>query len=275
MPAAVLLDEGKIAAEHSLDETGTLRPALAALGALYGAWIDVGVCMDAIRFAIYFTPTADSALWRFGCGVIGYDAARGVDVPDQQRDTLGGLLGAAQVAQPARYGFHATLCAPFSAATGVGRADVLASAKVLAAALMPVRLGRLRVARMDGFLALVPAADCPSLNAMAADCVRHFDALRAPLSAADRARRVEARLTPRQIALLDRWGYPFVFEEFRFHMTLTGTLAATALELIEPALSDAYAHIDEPVMIDAISVLEQPTRKAPFRIVSRLPLRTC
>jgi hypothetical protein len=31
----------------------------------------------------------------------------------------------------------------------------------------------------------------------------------------------------RQRNYLDRWGYPYVMEEFRFHMTLTGRLDST------------------------------------------------
>ena len=54
--------------------------------------------------------------------------------------------------------------------------------------------------------------------------VRATDPLRAPLSAAEIARRRPDRLTKRQRRLLNRWGYPFVMQEFRFHMTLTDRL---------------------------------------------------
>ena len=33
-------------------------------------------------------------------------------------------------------------------------------------------------------------------------------------------------VTERQASNLDRWGYPYVFDDFRFHMTLTGPLTA-------------------------------------------------
>jgi hypothetical protein len=33
---------------------------------------------------------------------------------------------------------------------------------------------------------------------------------------------VAAGLNQSQVANLDRWGYPYLFADFRFHMTLTG-----------------------------------------------------
>ena len=54
--------------------------------------------------------------------------------------------------------------------------------------------------------------------------MKAFNAYRAPLSAADRERRIKAKLSPRQIELMDQWGYPYVLDEYRFHMTLTGAL---------------------------------------------------
>ena len=37
-------------------------------------------------------------------------------------------------------------------------------------------------------------------------------------------------LTDRQEALLTQWGYPYVMEEFRFHITLTGALDPAHLD---------------------------------------------
>src|SRR6202000_780688 len=48
--------------------------------------------------------------------------------------------------------------------------------------------------------------------------------LRARPSPDDLGRRLAAPLTERQRALLVEWGYPYVFDEFRFHMTLSNSL---------------------------------------------------
>ena len=82
----------------------------------------------------------------------------------------------------------------------------------------------MEVSALGSFIALMPAAPCPGLHDLTDACVRHFDRFRAPTNGDERARRVAAPLTERQIGNLDRWGYPYVFDDFRFHMTLTGSL---------------------------------------------------
>jgi len=73
---------------------------------------------------------------------------------------------------------------------------------------------------------LVPQGDTAELEALAAEVVRVLDPYRAPLTAAETARRRPERLTVRQRELLAIYGYPYVMEEFRFHLTLSGPLGA-------------------------------------------------
>ena len=63
-----------------------------------------------------------------------------------------------------------------------------------------------------------------ALQALADACVEQLDRFRAPPSDAELARRRRASLTPRQDAMLVRWGYPYVFDTWFFHMTLTRRL---------------------------------------------------
>jgi hypothetical protein len=120
----------------------------------------------------------------------------------------------------------------------------------------------------------VPAGAQDAVRALADDCVTAFHQYRAPLSARDRERRRAARLSPRQIELLDRWGYPYVFSEFRFHMTLTGRLPPDQQARWQAALAAAFAPLaDTAVDIDAVSLLRQDDRVAQFRVVAREPLR--
>ena len=222
---------------------------------------------DLARHAIYFTPAPHSALWRFGCQVLGYDATGG-----SAPEPLPGLEAARAAgvfAEPARYGFHATLKAPFELAAGTDEASLAAAAEAFAANCARVSLGRLEVARFGRFLALVPAAAPVGLAALADECVREFEPFRAPLSAADRARRLAANLSPRQIAHLDRWGYPQVFDEFHFHMTLTGAIPDDPAGGVLGELRRLHAAIDVPVTLDAIALLRQPNRAAPFRVIGR------
>jgi 2'-5' RNA ligase len=103
---------------------------------------------------------------------------------------------------------------------------------------------------------------------LAADCTRDFDSFRAPLSSEDRARRKPEKLTERQRNYLDRWGYPYVMEEFRFHMTLTGRLDAERRGPILEMLRGRFARLGfETLTIDRIALFRQDDAKARFRIV--------
>jgi len=128
---------------------------------------------------------------------------------------------------------------------------------------------------ISGFIAVVPAERSAELERLAGDCVSAFDAFRAPLTPEDRARRNPSRLTPRQCDYLDRWGYPYVMEEFRFHMTLTGRLDDRRREPILAMLRDRFATIGlERLAIDAIALFRQNDTNSRFRILDHWKLRS-
>lgn len=226
-----------------------------------------------MRFAVYFTCKPGSALGRFGDAVLGYDPGTGEAVsrsgfsfssaPDLDAVTRG----------PGLYGFHATLKAPMTLRAGVSEAALLSEARAFAGSRPAVSVGTLELVRVDAFCALVPSQPCPTVDMLAAECVAYFDPFREPLGRSERDRRLGQPLSPRQMALLDRWGYPYVFDEFRFHMTLTGRLGQERREFWLSRLREAHADIShEPVVVDALSVLRQDEPRRPFRLVERIPL---
>jgi putative phosphonate metabolism protein len=226
------------------------------------------------RFALYFTPPPGSALARFGAAVLGYDCDAGAPVARRKLDGIDPGEAAAATAEPARYGFHGTLMAPFALAPGRSADELEEALTAFVRGRAPVPLGRLKVAGIGAFTALVPAGPEDAVRTFAGDCVTAFDGLRAPLSAHDRERRLAAGLSPRQVELLERWGYPYVFSEFRFHMTLTGRLPAVEQARWQGALAAIFAPLaPAPVDIDAISLVRQDDRNAPFRIIARKPLQ--
>ncbi len=138
----------------------------------------------------------------------------------------------------------------------------------------PVEAAPLCLATLGDFLALVPSSPCPAIDVLAADCVRGFEPLRAPLSDADRQRRLKSPLSEKQRAYLEAWGYPYVFEEFRFHMTLTGPLAREHRDLIEPELRPRLVDaIGGPFVMDCLVVSKQASPDEPFRIIASQPLQ--
>ena len=218
------------------------------------------------RYALYWLPAPGSRLEAFGRAVLGYDAVSGEAVAHP--DGLGEL--AAVTAGARIYGFHATLKAPLRLAPGATEADLIVAARGLVAAHPPVMVGPLKVAALGRFLALVPETPSPELGLLAAECVVALDSLRAPLTESERAKRRPERLDPRGRALLDRWGYPHVFEAFRFHMTLTDALPELDRDGWHRRLAEAYtASGPEPAVIDAVSLLTQDG-SGPFRLLARL-----
>ncbi|WP_338323024.1 DUF1045 domain-containing protein [Falsirhodobacter deserti] len=178
------------------------------------------------RYAIYYLPPP-GPLARFGAEWLGWDPVEGKRVSHP-------LSVDALVTEPRRYGLHGTLKAPFRL---IGpQADLEVAVEDLSRRLSPVWAGPLRISRIGRFLALVPQGDQTALNNLAARIVTFLDPFRAPLTEAEIARRKPESLTPRQRELLDQWGYPFVMEEFRFHITLTGP-CDVAPEALEPRLA--------------------------------------
>lgn len=225
------------------------------------------------RYAIYFTPPPFSPLARFGAGVIGYDCFEKTDASHILLKDVDAKELAFATAAPRRYGFHATIVAPFtlreaSESALVGALDEFCASHV------PVHVGAVKVAALEDFIALTPPRPVPDLSELENACVEFFAAFRAPLSAADRERRLAAGLTRRQQDYLEQWGYPYVFEEFRFHMTLTGRLSPADRPRFLAALTAAFAPLaGNYVDVDALSLLRQKDRESRFEIIERRVLR--
>lgn len=225
------------------------------------------------RYAVYYAPLAGSPLARFGDRWLGREAESGKALP---HPTLNGFDAGrlqALTEAPRHYGFHGTLKPPFQLADGCEVADLRRAIVGFAMRQRPFEIKALELRAIGDFLALVPAAAEPALSALADACVVEFDAYRAPPDAAELARRHAAGLTPRQGELLARWGYPYVLDEFRFHLTLTGAIA-DAGERVQVA--GHMAPLVAPLTGQAVPVRElclfhQPDRTAAFRLVQRFP----
>lgn len=223
------------------------------------------------RYAIYLAPSPDTPLWRAASRVIGRDAVTGETLPFPDIAPCDAEDWIEMTAEPRRYGFHGTLKAPFELAEGCSEDLLLEAARGFAATRHGFSVGDLSVTTMKSFIALTPDARHTDLDGLAADCVVAFEPFRAPLSPAERARRVAALADPRHVASVDRWGYPWVFEDFRFHMTLTGPLPETRREAVRADLAAFLDGVAQPLAVDAIVVFRQERRDAPFRVLERVP----
>jgi putative phosphonate metabolism protein len=222
-----------------------------------------------MRYAIYFTPGQDDPLARTAASWLGRDPFTGT-VPQAPAVTaLSPAEIAYHTASARRYGFHATLKAPFVLAEGKTEAELDAALASFSAAAEPVGLAGLAPARLDGFLALVPAAPSPELDRFAGEIVKQFEAFRAPLSEADIRRRNPDKLSQDEFRNLCQWGYPYVFQSFRFHMTLTGRVADPDLPRVRAAIDEVFAPaLAKPISLDGLALFVEPEPGAPFVVKS-------
>lgn len=171
--------------------------------------------------------------------------------------------------EPRRYGFHATLRAPFRLRRGVDEKLLVHELDAFAAARRAPPPTPLKLGTPGNFIALVPEAPSLAIDQLAADCVEAFDQFRTPLSAPERKRRLAAGLNKRQAKYLERYGYPYVMDEFRFHMTLTGPLSTTDRDPVLAALCTKFTRDvgNRLIAISALSIVKQNSKDARFKIL--------
>jgi putative phosphonate metabolism protein len=222
------------------------------------------------RYAIYFVPAAGSEIYRFGASLLGYDAFSGGALPFPE-DLTADVPGWHELTQgPRTYGFHATLKAPFSLAAGKIEDGLILAFESFVKTRRPVPVIVPVIELICGFIALVPAQPIASLTGLAADCVEYFDPFRAPLTAEDRARRNPSKLTARQVESLDRWGSPYVGDEFRFHMTLTGRIPDGRSAGLLRAITDRFSAVKlDRLQIGRIAISRQDEAGANFRVLTQ------
>ncbi len=225
----------------------------------------------AYRYAVYAVPERASALWQAGRQWLGRCAETGEAFPLNGPDTATSDWWVAAVKEPRRYGWHATLKAPFRLRPGVALDDLKASLHALSqqwGALPPLPL---RVTRLGHFLALC-APDPRAGQAMAQACVVELDALAAPLAPQELARRQDkAQLSPREDQLLRRWGYPYVMERYRLHYSLTGSLDHLPDPTRQALWQAARERFDglPPQSLGSIALFAEPAPGADFQLLER------
>jgi len=221
------------------------------------------------RYAIYFAPPADAAWTRYATSWLGWDMETGAEVAHPKGD---GVDVASVTQVPRKYGLHATMKPPFRLRDGQTFAALHKACADLAARRAPVTLDGLEVARLGRFLALRPTGDTSALNALAAACVQELDAFRAPATKEELARRRAAKLTPEQDKNLLQWGYPYVLDAFRFHITLSGKLDKPTLASVQDILHRNLAPLlPVPFLISDLALVGE-AEDGRFHLIHRYAL---
>lgn len=226
-----------------------------------------------MRYAIYFTPAQSSPLAQAAAEWLGRDAFTGDFVPQPEVSGVDTADHQDITGSPRRYGFHATLKAPFRLAAGESETALLTALENFAANTAPFSVPGIRVGNLSGFFALIPDRPHQPLNAFAAGAVTTFERFRAPITPAEIARRNPENLSPQEAENLRDWGYPYVFDSFRFHMTLTNRVPLETRDNLQSVLESYFAPvIDDPFPIDGVALFVEPEPGAAFIVRQRIAL---
>jgi putative phosphonate metabolism protein len=209
--------------------------------------------MSYTRFAIYYVPP-DGAMADFGAAWLGWDIAGGEAAAQPNIAGLGDVT-----MTPRKYGFHGTLKPPFRLAEGQSLSSLKDAVATLAAGHAPAVSGPLKLSGLGRFLALIPSRPTDDLAKLAAACVMDLDRFRAPMSDAELARRRAADLAPHQEAHLIQWGYPYVLDAFRFHLTLTGELSPKELSHWETVLTTHLPPLADLFVVRELALVGERT----------------
>lgn len=228
----------------------------------------------AYRYAVYFAPNVEQQWWAQASQWLGRCAV------SQQMNVQPLVAGvsakrfAELTEHPRRYGFHATLRAPFVLTSQYQPADLIDRVNLLCQDLKPFVLPRLQVTLLDQFLALVPERNAAQVTRLEEQCVTVLNDYAEPLGPDELSRRRSAGLSAQEDALLLRWGYPYVLERFRFHCSLTGSLASASSQEISALTQAAHQHFDQlpPCLFDSLAIFVEPTRGADFVLLQQCPL---
>jgi len=220
------------------------------------------------RCAVYFVPDIRSSWWQAGSEWLGRCAATGKSMTQPQLTGISSAEQWARTSEPRRYGWHATLKAPFKIRPSENLKSIMSGLQALADKLPAFELPTMQVRTDSGFIALRPKGDLTLINATADACVKELHSYAAPLSKADLDRRRQAPLTPKQDRLLVEWGYPYVFDEFNFHLSLTNKLDDMTGEECAAWVDAAQLHFSNlgACRFDRLALFIEPIRGADFEL---------
>jgi hypothetical protein len=227
------------------------------------------------RYAVYFAPRLESAWWQAGSKWLGRCAARSERRPQPAFPGISESQLEQATLAPRRYGWHATLRAPFALAPGVTRHQLQSLLRELGEALQSFQMPPMKVARLGNFLALVPVERCAAIDEVARTCLINLHPLAKPPTPEEFDRRRAATLSPEEEFLLAKWGYPFVMERFRFHMSLTGALDGvepTIVHRLEEAARSWFSELP-PLAFSSLTLFAEPMPMSEFIVIEQIDLR--
>jgi hypothetical protein len=226
------------------------------------------------RYAVYFSPAIASPWWAFGAGWLGRDEWRNLPLEQAKLEEISPEALYAMTQEPRRYGFHATLKAPFHLQKNCKESDLIERLVHLSKQLKPAELGALCAVKMGNFVALVPQAMSTQLSALAEKCVIEIDDMRAPLTESEIARRNVDSADVRGQFLLEKFGYPHVLERFILHFTLSGRVSPQETDSLIKTVKNPVNQLNQnsPLVLDRLCLFIEDAPGEPFRRLADMVL---
>jgi len=227
------------------------------------------------RYAIYFCPSPTTPLYGQGSQWLGRDATTGATLDPSLPDHISNEEWLRTTDSPRRYGFHATLKPPFRLAEDASFEDLQAALRDFARRRVSFYAPPLCVRRLGRFLALTLSQPSDEFCSLASDSVRELDRFRAPAIEAELSKRLHGSMSPREREHVLRWGYPYVLDTWKFHMSLTRSLSSESLPQLEQYLDQHFATVCyQPLLVDSICIFHEPIPEAHFHLLDRIHLRS-
>ncbi len=176
------------------------------------------------RYAIYYAPIENPELDLFGKCWLGWDPYKGEETTKSDLSKLPSFKKfSGLVLTPKQYGFHGTIKAPFRLKNKYTYSDLENKVREISKQIQSFHLDKLVIKKLGNFIALTPSKNL-KVNDVSNKFVEGLDFLRDDLSEDEIKKRHPHKLSFNQKKMLFKWGYPYVFNEFKFHLTLTGKL---------------------------------------------------
>ena len=189
---------------------------------------------DFLRFAIYYVPPSSNQLTRFAASWLGWDVYKGIKVNYPMLDNLNYDIEAI-IRSPSKYGLHGTLKPPFSLASDRTFDELRLSVLTLSRSIKKFEIPDISLKSISGFIAIVPTIQNESIKYLARKCLEELDSFRAFESPEILNKRRFTGLSTSQECHLLKWGYPYVQDDFMFHLTMTSKLTSEVSEIsIDP-----------------------------------------
>ena len=196
------------------------------------------------RYAIYYVPSENSELDLFGKCWLGWDPYKGVETTKSDLSKLPSFKKfSSLVLTPKQYGFHGTIKAPFRLKNEYTYNDLENKVREISKQIHSFYFDQLIIKKLGNFIGLIPTNNL-KINAVSNKFVEELDYLRDELSESEIKKRKPHKLTSNQKQMLFKWGYPYVFNEFKFHLTLTSKLNVVEIDEVFRSLQNILKQVN-------------------------------